>query len=53
MLKGFIHFIGSFLTYFFEEMADKGRLKRRSEPTIGTGNSPAIQDHDLPTIRLD
>jgi hypothetical protein len=52
MLHRFISFIGSIVTYVFEELLDNGRTNTRLEPTIGTIKD-LEEEKELPPIKLD
>ena len=51
MVHRFFRFIGSVVTYVFEEMVDSHKTKPRLEPTISAFNAP--KDKDLPPIHMD
>ena len=53
MIRGLFRFIFSFFTHIVEEIVDDGHLNNRREPIITPIHSAAVEERNLPSIRMD
>lgn len=56
MLRSFFRFIVSIFAFTFEEIADQGKLNKkpkRQKAIITDIGRPIVEEHNLPTIKMD